>query len=71
MFDLEKLKDLSWAQEYAVTVSNKFRVLDTLEDPVKLWDTSKRETFETAKECIGGVSEIMEWLCLHGDPGRY
>ena len=36
-----------------MTVSNRFRVLDTFEDPEELWDTFKRETFEAAKECIG------------------
>ena len=37
MLYLEKLKDLTCAQEYAVTVSYQFRVLDTLEDLVELW----------------------------------
>ena len=36
VFHLEKLKDLTCAQEYAVTVSNRFGVLDTLEDPDEL-----------------------------------
>ena len=53
MFHLEKLKDLTCAQEYAVTVSNRFRALDTLQNPEELWYTFKRETFETAKKCIG------------------
>ena len=53
LFHLEKLKDLTCAQEYAVTVSNWFGVLDTLEDPEELWDTFNRETLEAAKECIG------------------
>ena len=53
MFHLEKLKDLTCVQEYAVTVSNWFGVLDTLEDPEELWDTFNRETLEAAKECIG------------------
>ena len=53
VFHLEKLKDLTCAQEYAVTVSNRFGVLDTLEDSEELWDTFKRETLEAAKECIG------------------
>ena len=53
LFHLEKLKDLTSAQEYAVTVSNRFGVLDTLEDPEELWDTFKCETLEAAKECIG------------------
>ncbi|MEL6802745.1 MAG: reverse transcriptase domain-containing protein, partial [Bacteroidota bacterium] len=52
-FHLEKLKDPTCAHEYAVTVSNRFNVLSTLEDPVELWDTFKRETLEAAKECIG------------------
>ncbi|MFV0264558.1 MAG: hypothetical protein ACK5JN_19375 [Kluyvera sp.] len=36
-----------------MTVSNRFNVLGTLEDPVELWDTFKRETMQAAKECIG------------------
>ena len=52
VFHLEKLKDLTCAQEYAVTtVSNRFGALDTLEDPEELWDTFRRETLEAAKEC--------------------
>ena len=53
VFHLEKLKDLACAHEYAVTVSNQFEVLGTLEDPVELWDTFKRETLNAAKRCIG------------------
>ena len=45
VFHLEKL--------YAVSVSNRFGVLDTLEEHEELWDTFKRETLEAAKECIG------------------
>ena len=45
--------DLTCTHEYAVTVSNRFEVLDTLEDPEELWDTFKCETLEAAKECIG------------------
>ena len=50
---LEKLKDLECAQEYAVSVSNRFEVLGALDDPVELWDTFKRETLQAAKECVG------------------
>ena len=39
VFHLEKLNDLTYAQEYAVTVSNRFGALDTLQDPDELWDT--------------------------------
>ena len=53
MFYLEKLKDLTYAQEYAVTVYNRFGVLDTLENPEELWDTFKLDTSEAAKECFG------------------
>ena len=53
VFHLEKLKDLTCAQEYAVTISNRFGVLDALENPEELWDIFKRETLEAAKECIG------------------
>ncbi|KAG0721131.1 3-oxo-5-beta-steroid 4-dehydrogenase [Chionoecetes opilio] len=50
----QKLKDLTCAHEYyAVAVSNRFDVLDALEDPVELWGTFKRETLQAAKECIG------------------
>ena len=53
VFHLEKLKDFTCAREYAVTVSNQFGALDTLENPEELWDTFKHEALETAKECIG------------------
>ena len=53
VFHLEKLKDLACAHEYAVSVSNRFNVLSTLEDPVELWDTLKRVTLEAAHESIG------------------
>ena len=36
-----------------MTVSNRFGVLDTLEDPEELWDNFRYETLEAAKECIG------------------
>ena len=45
-------KDLKYAKECAVTVSNRFGVLNTLEDHVELWDTFKRDILEAAKECI-------------------
>ncbi|KAG0723422.1 Transposon TX1 uncharacterized protein [Chionoecetes opilio] len=53
VFNLEKLKDLTCAHEYAVAVSNRFDVLGAFGDPVELWDTFKRETQQAAKECIG------------------
>ena len=53
VFHLEKLKDLTCAQEYAVTVFNQFGARDTLEDTKELWDTFKGKTLEAAKECIG------------------
>ena len=53
VFHLEKLKDLTCTQEYAVTVSNWFGALDSLEDSEELWDIFKREILEAAKECIG------------------
>ena len=52
-FHLEKLRDPTCAQEYAVAVSNRFEVLDTLEDPEELWDTFKRETLKATEECVG------------------
>ena len=36
-----------------MTVSNRFNVLGTLEDPEELWDAFKRETLKAAEECIG------------------
>ena len=50
---LEKLREPACAQEYAVTVSNRFGVLDTLEDPEELWDSFKRETLKATEECVG------------------
>ena len=50
---LEKLRDPTCAHEYAVAVSNRFGVLDALEDPEELWDTFKRETLKAAEVCIG------------------
>ena len=55
VFHLEKLKDFLCAHEYAVIVANRFRVLDTLEDPEELWDTFKRETLEAAKNELGSA----------------
>ena len=55
VFHFEKLKDLTCAQEYAVTVSSRFGTLDILEDPEELWDTFKRETLEAASECLGSA----------------
>ena len=53
VFHLEKLKDLTCAQEYAVTVSKRFGALDTLEDAEELRNTFKRDTLDAAKGCIG------------------
>ena len=50
---LEKLREPICAQEYAMSVSNRFQVLDTLEDPGELWNAFKRETLEATKECVG------------------
>ncbi|MPC44575.1 hypothetical protein E2C01_038252 [Portunus trituberculatus] len=36
-----------------LTVSNRFGLLDIVEDPVDLWDTCKHETLEAAKKCVG------------------
>ena len=58
VFHLERLKDLTYAHEYAVIVSNWFEVLDALEEPVELWDTFKRETLEAARG----------WRMCWGDP---
>ena len=53
VFQLKKLKELTYAQEYAVTVSDWFGALDTLEDPEELWETFKCETLEGTNECTG------------------
>ena len=53
VFHLGKLKDPTCAHEYAVAVSNRFEALGTLEDPVEMWDTFKRETLKAAEECVG------------------
>ena len=37
MFHLEKLKDSSCAHEYAVAISNRFEVLDALEQRFSKW----------------------------------
>ena len=52
-FHLDRLRDLQCAEEFSISVSNRFEVLDTLEDPVDLWATFKRETLQAAKDCIG------------------
>ena len=44
--------DLECAHEYAVKVSNRFKVLGALKDPVELLDTFKRETLKTTIGCI-------------------
>ena len=66
MFHFEKLKDLSCADEYAVTVSNRFEVLDALEDQVKLWNNFKRETLEAAIGCVGERSRSRGGFALAG-----
>ena len=48
----ESLQDVTTLY-FAVTVSNRFEALDTLEDPEELWETFKCETLEAASECIG------------------
>ncbi|KAG0727553.1 Craniofacial development protein 2 [Chionoecetes opilio] len=48
VFQLEKLKDLTCAHEYAVAVSNRFDVLGALVDPVELW--SVEQTLEKIEE---------------------
>lgn len=36
-----------------MAVSSQCKVFGTLEDPGKLWDTSKHETPKAAEECVG------------------
>ena len=36
-----------------MAVSNRFGVLDTLEDPEEMWNTFKRETLKVTEECVG------------------
>ena len=52
VFHLGKPKDLTCAQEYAVTVSNWFGVVDTIDNLVELRNIFKHETLEAAKECV-------------------
>ena len=52
VFHLEILKDLTCAQEYAMSVSNLSEVLDTIDDHLELWDTFKFETLKVPKECV-------------------
>ncbi len=52
-FHLEKLRDPACAHEYVVAVSNRFGVLDTLEDPKEMWNAFTRETLEATEECVG------------------
>ena len=49
---LERPKDLTCPNEYVVTVSNQFGVLDCLEHLAELWDAFKYETLEDGKESI-------------------
>lgn len=67
---LEKLKDSACAWEYAVTISNQFNMLGTVEDPVKLWNPFSHEIVEASKECTGEPT-VKGWLCLRGDTGEY
>ena len=53
MLHLGKLRDEETANEFARSVSNRFEVLATLEDPVELWDVFKRETLSAAGQCVG------------------
>ena len=64
MFHLEKLKDLTCAHEYAVTVSNWFEVLGPIEDLVDLWDKFKCKTLEAAKRYIGEYPRSLDDLAL-------
>lgn len=53
MFHLDKLKDLEYAHEYAVTILNRYSELSTFEDPAELWDKLLRETLQAAVESNG------------------
>ncbi len=52
-FHLEKLGDQACTHRYAVAVSHRFGVLDTLEDPEEMWDAFKRETLNATEERVG------------------
>lgn len=52
-FHLDKLREPTCAQEYAVAVSNRFEALSSLEDPEELWGAFKRGTLEATEECVG------------------
>ena len=70
VFHLEKVKDSTCAHEYAVTVLNRFEVLDVLKDLVELWNTFKRETLEAPKGCDKGCPR-SRWARFDGDAGQY
>ena len=62
VFHLEKLKDMTCAHEYAVTVSNSFAVFNTLRDPVELRDTfSCRSQGSGAFPSQGTRLDQSEW----------
>lgn len=61
------MNDLQCTEAFAVAVLNQFEALNTVEDPVELWDTFKREGAATlvrnfVKHCYrhdGNMSYIM------------
>ncbi|XP_069994155.1 uncharacterized protein [Penaeus vannamei] len=53
VFHLDRLKERECARGFAETISDCFTALDNLTDPVLLWDTFKRKTFNAAQESIG------------------
>lgn len=53
------------AEKYAATVPNRSKKLSPLEDPVKLCDTSKRETLKTVEQCLGQQSRPRSDSAFH------
>lgn len=53
MWYILKSTRLACAHKYAVTVSDWFNVLSTLEDCVEMWKTFKHGALEATREWIG------------------
>lgn len=50
LFHHGKVKVMANVHEYAMTVSTRFSVLITLENPMEMWNTFKRETLLVSKD---------------------
>ncbi|XP_069972956.1 uncharacterized protein [Penaeus vannamei] len=58
-----RLKERESARRFAETISDRFTVLDTLMDPVLMWDTFKCETHDAAQESIADtlMDPVLMW----------